>query len=156
MDAERNYIDDYFKERLFEYEKSAPSDAWNKIDEKLRQKKLRVIWRISISFAASIAIILSLFTGYYFGMKKAFSTKEKIAKSINKVSFEKPIIQENTYSQEATLKNKSNNIIARAEKQTPNPENKIFHSSPAIAADIGSLNNSPDAEVLKGIFISGI
>jgi len=150
MDAERNYIDDYFKERLFEYEKSAPSDAWNKIDEKLRQKKLRVIWRISISFAASIAIILSLFTGYYFGMKKAFSTKEKIAKSINKVSFEKPIILENTYSQEATLKNKNNNIIVRAEKQTPNPENKILHSSTVIAADFGSLNNSPDTKVLKG------
>jgi hypothetical protein len=147
MNAEKNNIDNYFKERLFEYETNAPADVWNKIDENIRQKKSKVIWRISISFAASIAIIISLFTGYYFGIKHSFSPKEKIVKSINNSHSEKPTIQRQTYIQVALLVNKNISKETHGETGTEFSTNKINTSNTTITPIAGkteSVNIIPE------------
>jgi hypothetical protein len=60
-------IDDYFRERLFDYTVEAPESSWQAIDNRLKEKKTRMWWTIGISLAASIALIISLGIGFFLG-----------------------------------------------------------------------------------------
>jgi len=148
MNAEKNHIDDYFRERLFEYEITAPADVWNKIDDKFRQKRLRIIWRISISFAASIAIILSLFTGYYFGMKHTITSNEKIVNTNIKVQSDK-IINNYKTGKEANSIVRKNNLSVHNEILTINSTEINYPKTVAIASKTEIANYNTDSSLTK-------
>ncbi len=107
QEGKGNYIDDYFKDRLYNYETSAPEDMWIKIDDQIKKKKSIALWTWISSFAASIIIILSVGIGYYFGSRhninsnknKVVSASRSTEKS-NKISgnFPKDAAQKNPQS----------------------------------------------------------
>lgn len=82
MNENRQHIDEFFRDKLFDNEIPAPAEVWNKIDEELKRKK-RMFWlKFSISMAASIALIFSTGIGYYFGLHKNLVVSNQRQQSI--------------------------------------------------------------------------
>jgi hypothetical protein len=65
---EKENIDNFFRDRLYNYEAPAPMDVWKRIDGQMEQKRAKTRWIMIGSMAASIAILISLSIGYYIGI----------------------------------------------------------------------------------------
>jgi hypothetical protein len=87
MNENKNIIDGLAKEKLFDFEVPPPVDSWRKIENQLVAKKSRLNWIVYTSFAASIALILTLGLGYYLGSNQIFlNKKSNNSHSINQTS----------------------------------------------------------------------
>lgn len=72
----RDEIDRLFRDKLSDYGEEAPPYMWEKIEDRLRQKRRIRMVRIWVALAASIALIVSMGVGYYFGQYRA---KQQVA-----------------------------------------------------------------------------
>jgi hypothetical protein len=70
MDIDRNHtIDKYFRENLFSAEIPVPDGIFQKVEERLSEKKRRKFLAYVYTTAASIAVFLALGTGYFLGIR---------------------------------------------------------------------------------------
>ncbi len=70
MDIDRNHtIDKYFRENLFSAEIPVPDGIFQKVEERLSEKKRRKFLAYIYTTAASIAVFLALGTGYFLGIR---------------------------------------------------------------------------------------
>jgi len=135
MQEQKNIIDEYFRDRLFDHEMPAPPEMWKKIDNQLRQNKTRVYWIIAASIAASGAILISIGIGYYLG----FNHKMNVSKNFNMTVNSNPkIINKKT---NINLSSSGKNNVSSAGINT----NKVYQKQNFISdrnpEKINSLNN---------------
>ncbi|MEJ5263838.1 MAG: hypothetical protein WHT29_00825 [Bacteroidales bacterium] len=71
MRRSENRIDRLFREKLSHYEAEVSPHVWEKITDRLAQKRRMRLLRIYLSFAASVALVISLGIGYYLGQSRA-------------------------------------------------------------------------------------
>lgn len=67
MERKEN-IDNFFRDKLYDYEVPAPMDVWKRINGQMEQKRAKTRWIVISSMAASFAILISLSIGYYIGI----------------------------------------------------------------------------------------
>ena len=80
QNTNRHFVDEIAHNKLFEYEVAPPIDVWDKINDKLHKRKLRLWWITAGAMAATVALIISAGLGYYFG-----SNHQKIVSSNNNI-----------------------------------------------------------------------
>jgi hypothetical protein len=155
MAQEKHNIDDYFRDRLFEYDPPAPDDMWLRINDSIKKNKKVALWVTVGSIAASIVVIISLRIGYYFGSTHAkhqlsSNNKENTYKPTSSANNQKPkeysIVKERRkYSFTKT----TNVIVPNIEKETTEktetiPYIYIKEKTTPINEIITNINMLPD------------
>jgi hypothetical protein len=165
MERKEN-IDNFFRDRLYDYEAPAPMDVWKRLNDQMEQKRAKSRWIMIGSMAASFAILISLSIGYYIGINhrlssvnnkvsttpvirntqiKSFSTVAKTNSSANN-ELNKNNIRNNTRNinkDNSIDKNKVhtyNNtlLLAYQNASSENINSKEIHS-PVILADLNPI-----------------
>jgi hypothetical protein len=107
QEGRKNYLDDYFKDRLFDYESDAPDDMWVRIDGQIKRKRTTAMWTIIGSLAASILIMISVGIGYYFGSKHSIQSENKYKAGLSNKPENSAISKENGIKTTSTDKTSS-------------------------------------------------
>ena len=137
QEGERNYLDEYFKDRLFNYEQSAPYDVWNKIEDRIKKKKSIAFWTIMGSLAASIIIMISIGVGYYFGSKQTLISGNNHTKPVS-IDLKK----ENAYNNVKIPALSKNNSISSKKTETKynEPNESILKNSTSSNKQFNGVN----------------
>lgn len=76
----RDEIDRLFRDKLSHYVEEAPPHIWERIADKLEKKRHARMIRFYASLAASVAVLLSMAIGYYFGQ---YQVKQQVVGNIS-------------------------------------------------------------------------
>jgi hypothetical protein len=70
MSAEKKHIDEYFNNQLYNLETEPPEGLWDKIEERLVERKRKRMLNVYRALAASALFLLAVGLGYYAGTIK--------------------------------------------------------------------------------------
>jgi hypothetical protein len=160
MERKEN-IDNFFRDRIYDYEAPAPMDVWKRLNNQMEQKRAKSRWIMIGSMAASFAILISLSIGYYIGINhrlssvnnkvsttpvirnsqiKSFSnvviTNNSANNELNKNTIRKNIGNINKDEYKNSIQNYNNTLLLASQNATSEKINAQEMHSPVILADL--------------------
>jgi len=153
QEGKRNYLDDYFRDKLFDYESSAPDDTWLKIDSRMKKKKSIIIWTVTGSIAASILILISIGVGYYFGSKHSLRSESNYTEVTSKIKEKSIHTKEN--NQKVAFNRSSNSYLGSNQTKTINSDKNINVNNNQLAYNNNKLVENSKSEMISVNSISG-
>jgi len=154
QNTNRHMIDEIAQNKLFEYEVAPPSDVWDKINNKLRKRKLRLWWITTGAMAATVALVISAGLGYYLGSnhQRKILTSTKVHQTIeNKVSSSshKSVITSTAVNRgNVDFGEKENNFPNNNESFITNTDQTIQNKPSELMAS-SNINSSESFELMS-------